>query len=65
MLAGETYFSNDKVLVADRLKAKKVLHKLNVTEYVMNGNARTILRELLPNAHKRLYICLLYTSRCV
>lgn len=56
MLNGENYFSNDKELVSERLKAKKLLHKLNVTEYVMNGNARNILRELLPNAHKRLYI---------
>ena len=56
MLSGENYFSNDKELVLERAKAKKLLHKLIVTEYVMNGNARTILRELLPNAHKRIYI---------
>jgi maltose O-acetyltransferase len=56
MLCGETYFANDKELAAERLAAKKVLHKLNVTEYVMNGNARTILRQLLPNSHKRTYI---------
>jgi maltose O-acetyltransferase len=56
MLSGENYFSNDKTLVLERAKAKKLLHKLNVTEYVMNGNARAILRELLPNAHKRIYI---------
>ena len=56
MLAGETYFSNDKILVSERLKAKKLLHKLNVTEYLMNGNARNILQQLLLNAHKRLYI---------
>jgi len=56
MLAGEIYFANDKKLVAERTKVKKLLHKLNVTEYVMNGTARKILRELLPNAHKRLYI---------
>lgn len=34
MLAGEIYFANDKILVAERLRAKKLLHKLNVTEYV-------------------------------
>ncbi len=56
MLSGENYFSNDKELVLERAKAKKLLHKLNVTEYLMNGNARTILRELLSNAHKRIYI---------
>lgn len=56
MLGGENYFSNDKELSSERAKAKKLLHKLNVTEYLMNGNSRNILRELLPNAHKRLYI---------
>lgn len=56
MLAGENYFANDKQLVEERLRAKKLLHKLNVTEYVMNGNARNILHQLLPNAHKRLYV---------
>mgnify|MGYP005851175567 FL=1 len=56
MLNGEIYFANDKILVAERLRAKKLLHRLNVTEYVMNGNARNILHQLMPNAHKRLYV---------
>lgn len=56
MLAGEIYFANDKVLVNERTFAKKLLQKLNVTEYLMNGNARTILRQLLPNSNKRIYI---------
>ncbi len=56
MLCGENYFSNDKELTTERLNAKKLLHKLNVTEYLMNGNSRAILRQLLPNANKRLYI---------
>ncbi len=56
MLAGEIYFANDKELIAERTKAKKILHKLNVTEYIMNGKSRNILRELLPNTHKRLYV---------
>jgi maltose O-acetyltransferase len=56
MLSGENYFSNDKELSLDRNRVKKLLHKLNVVEYLMNGNARAILRELLPNAHKRIYI---------
>jgi maltose O-acetyltransferase len=56
MLDGEIYFANDKILVSERTFAKKLLHKLNVTEYLMNGNSRNILRQLMPNAHKRLYI---------
>ena len=56
MLAGEPYIATDKELSKERTSAKKLLHKLNVTEYLMNGTARQILRELLPNAHKKLYI---------
>jgi maltose O-acetyltransferase len=56
MLCGENYFSNDKELTTERQNAKKLLHKLNVTEYLMNGSSRAILKQLLPNAHKRLYI---------
>lgn len=56
MLAGENYFSNDKELSLERTKAKKLLQKLNVMEYVMNGNSRQILRELLPNASKKIYV---------
>lgn len=56
MLLGEIYFANDKELIQERLKAKKLLHQLNVTEYLVSGKVRVILRELMPNAHKRLYI---------
>jgi maltose O-acetyltransferase len=56
MLAGEDYFGNDKELVAERIKAKKLLHKLNVTEYVIDGISRNILQQLLPNSNKRIYI---------
>jgi maltose O-acetyltransferase len=56
MLAGENYFSNDKELILERFTAKKLLHKLNVIEYLMNGNSRQILKQLLPNGHKRIYI---------
>ena len=56
MLNGESYLANDKELVAERLRAKKMLHRLNVTEYIANGNARAVLRELLPNANRKMYI---------
>jgi maltose O-acetyltransferase len=56
MLSGENYFANDKVLTAERTKAKKLLHQINVTDYIMNANTRNNLRALLPNSHKRLYI---------
>ncbi|RZK39145.1 MAG: sugar O-acetyltransferase [Pedobacter sp.] len=56
MLAGEHYLAGDEQLVNDRLKAKKLLKKLNVDEYVFTENAKTILTELIPNAGKNLYI---------
>ena len=56
MLLGENYLANDKQLTEERTRAKKLLHKLNITEYLMNGKSRAILRDLMPNAHKRLYI---------
>lgn len=56
MLSGETYFANDKQLTAERTMVKKLLHKLNVTEYVVSGTSRALLKQLLPNANKQIYI---------
>lgn len=55
MLAGESYLSNDKQLVQERLWAKKMLQQINA-EYIVNGKTRGLFKQLLPNAHKRLYI---------
>ena len=56
MLAGELYSPLSKELAEDRLRAKKLLHRLNVTEYVMGEKTALILKELIPNAPKDLYI---------
>jgi maltose O-acetyltransferase len=56
MLAGEYYLSSDTVLLKDRRKAKNLLHRLNVIEYRITKKAREIIRELIPNAGKNLYI---------
>ena len=56
MLAGELYSPVSKELQENRLKAKQLLHRLNVTEYTMNANAAIILKELLPNAPKDIYV---------
>jgi maltose O-acetyltransferase len=56
MLAGEPYNAVDKELSEDRLKAKQLLHRLNVTEYVFGKNAALILKELLPKAGTDIYI---------
>lgn len=50
MLAGELYLANDKELTAERIRAKKLLHKINVTEYWMNRNTRKLIAELIPNS---------------
>lgn len=56
MLSGNLYSPVDKELMNDRIKAKNLLHRLNVTEYVFSKNAAFILRELLPNCPSDLYI---------
>ena len=56
MLTGADYFSNDKQLSQERIQAKTLLHQLNVTEYLVTKKARAIIKELLPNAHKQIYI---------
>jgi maltose O-acetyltransferase len=56
MLSGADYFSNDKQLSQERIQAKTLLHQLNVTEYLVTKKARLVLKELLPNAHKQIYI---------
>ena len=50
MLAGELYAAFDPALLAARTRAKQLLHRLNVTEYVLTDAARQILAELLPHA---------------
>ncbi|QQL48363.1 sugar O-acetyltransferase [Mucilaginibacter ginkgonis] len=56
MLAGEPYLAFDPELLADRTKAKQLLHRLNVTEYVFNDNTKAIVKELIPNSGEGLYI---------
>ncbi len=56
MLCGENYIATDKELVQDRIKAKKLLHKINVTEYWVNKSTRKLIAELLPNAKNVVHI---------
>ena len=56
MLAGELYAAFDPALVAARTRAKRLLHRLNVTEYLITDAAREILAELLPNVGQNFYI---------
>lgn len=56
MIAGELYDASDPQLRADMLRAKKLLHRLNVTEYLITDTAREVLRELVPHAKDRFYV---------
>ncbi len=56
MLCGENYIATDKELVQDRIKAKKLLHKINVTEYWINKNTRKLIAELFPNSKNVVHI---------
>jgi maltose O-acetyltransferase len=56
MLSGEPYQAVDPELTKERLRAKQLLKKLNVDNYTFGKEAALVLKELLPNAHKTLYI---------
>ena len=56
MLSGENYSAVDRELVQDRIKAKKLLHKINVTEYWVNKSTRKLIAELLPNSKNVVHI---------
>ena len=56
MLAGELYAAFDPELLAARTRAKRLLHRLNVTEYLVTDGAREILAELIPHAGRNLWV---------
>ncbi|HTN21530.1 MAG TPA: sugar O-acetyltransferase [Pelobium sp.] len=56
MIAGELYNANDEQLVKDRRTAKRLLRQLNVTEYLVTKTAKQVIKELIPNGTKSLYI---------
>ncbi|MDO7852202.1 sugar O-acetyltransferase [Hymenobacter convexus] len=56
MLAGELYAAFDPELLQARTRAKQLLHRLNVTEYLVTDAARLILAELIPHAGRNLWV---------
>jgi maltose O-acetyltransferase len=56
MLSGEQYLANDPLLLKERTDCKRLLHQLNVIEYVVSDKTKAILAELIPNAPTSLYI---------
>ncbi len=55
MLAGEPYDAHGAEMIAIRRKAKRILQRLNVTEY-HGENFQGIINELCPNSAKDLYL---------
>ena len=55
MLAGEMFDAHGPELIAIRNRVKKILHRLNVTEYHA-PNMQEIINELCPNSAKDLYL---------
>jgi len=56
MLSGAHFSAMDKELIQERIKAKKLLHKINVTEYWVNKSTRKLVAELLPNSKNVVHI---------
>ena len=55
MLAGKPYDAHGPELIGVRNKVKRILHRLNITEY-HGENMRAIINELCPNSAKDLYL---------
>jgi maltose O-acetyltransferase len=56
MLKGELYDATDPQLAEERLRARRLLHRLNYTEYGNHSAYREIIAELLPNASPDIWI---------
>ena len=56
MLSGELYDATDEVLVEERLKVRKLLHKFNISEYHNEQFFRKNLSDLLPNSSNDIFI---------
>lgn len=55
MLAGEPYDAHGEEMINIRLQVKKILHKLNVTEYYTD-NFQSVINELCPNSAKNIHL---------
>lgn len=56
MISGENYLAMDRELLDNRLQAKKLLQKINITEYWVNKNTRKLIAALLPNCEHVVHI---------
>ncbi|AWW32633.1 sugar O-acetyltransferase [Echinicola strongylocentroti] len=55
MMAGEPYDAHCEQMIAIRKNVKRILHKLNVTEYYTD-NFQDTINELCPNSAKNLHL---------
>lgn len=55
MIAGEPYNALCEEMIVLRTRVKKLLHKLNVTEYYTD-NFKSVTRELCPNSAESLHL---------
>lgn len=55
MLAGEPYDAHCKEMLDIRMRTKKILHRLNVTE-AYSDHQQSIINEICPNSARDLYI---------
>lgn len=56
MLAGELYNPLDKVLIEDRIRTRLLIKRLNDSGEDQTDDRYSILRELIPNAQKDLWL---------
>jgi len=55
MLEGEPYDAHCKEMITIRTRVKRILHKLNVTEYYTD-NFKDVMHELCPNSAKDIHL---------
>jgi maltose O-acetyltransferase len=55
MMAGEPYDAHGEEMIAIRTQVKRILHKLNVTEYYTD-KFQDVIRELCPNSAPNLHL---------
>ena len=55
MFAGKPYNAHSDEMVAIRIRTKRILHKLNVTEYYTD-KFQDVIRELCPNTAKNFHV---------
>jgi maltose O-acetyltransferase len=56
MLAGELYNAGDPLLTEERLRARALTHRLNVTDYGDKAAYAEIIAALLPNAPANIWL---------